>query len=195
MKKTAKAINKVSSVLGLFFVGLGVLLFVIQQMSPDNPENKPAEGANRENPKASNDKPLTTPSPEVINYNAHFAIFTNGTFRIFTSAMYHNKNTDLYISADNPNTIQVRKKNLTWQDFFNTLPMKLDPNCLTTGTGQIFCSKDQNVLRFFINGKEDPDALSKSINPKDQLLVTYGEENEQTIASQLAKLQSLTSGF
>ena len=191
MKKIPKVLNKISSILGLFFVGLGLLLFVVKQMSPQNPNNMPPEKMANTNIKASNNQPLTTPTPQIVNYNAHFAIFTNGTFRVFTASMYHNKDTNIYISAESPNTIQIRKENLTWQDFFNTLPMTLSPKCLVTGTGQEFCTKDKNILRFFLNGKEDPEALSKIIQKENTLLVTYGDLSKNQIQTQMEKLDEL----
>ena len=38
-----------------------------------------------------------------IDRKASFAIFTNGTFRVFTASMYHNLSQDVYIEANNPN--------------------------------------------------------------------------------------------
>ena len=191
MKKIPKVLNKISSILGLFFVGLGLLLFVTKQMSPKNPENMPPENLAQKTTTASNGKQLATPTPKVIDYKAHFAIFTNGTFRIFTSSMYHNLDENIYISSKNPNTVQVKKENLTWQYFFNTLPIKLNTQCLTTGTGQEFCTKDKNVLRFFLNGNEDPEALSKIIQEDSTLLVTFGNLTENQIKTQLEKLQEI----
>ena len=115
--------------------------------------------------------PTVTPKPTDIT--ASFEIVTLGTKRIFTSTMYHNLSTDVYISAADPNQVHVKKEGTTWTDFFATLPMKLSKDCLTTGTGQTFCSNDSQRLKFFINDKEDPSALDKEINEGDKLLVTY----------------------
>ncbi|HVF69317.1 MAG TPA: hypothetical protein VNA13_01995 [Xanthomonadales bacterium] len=125
---------------------------------------------------------------EMTDYQASFAIFTNGTFRIFTAPMYHNQSEDVFIQADNPYVIHVKKSGTTWDDFFKTLPFKLTKDCLTTGTGQTFCSDDNGKLRFYLNGKEDPSALDKEINAGHRLLVTYGNENEQQIQEQLQKI-------
>jgi len=130
-------------------------------------------------------------SPTIVNYSAGFAIFTNGTFRIFTAAMYHNLSEDVFIQADNPNIIRVKKANITWDDFFKTLPFKLTKECLTTGTGQLFCSNNNQKLKFYLNGNLDPDALDRVINPRDQLLVSYGSENAAEIEKQLQKVPTL----
>lgn len=116
---------------------------------------------------------------------AYFAIFTNGTFRIFTSPMYHNLSPDAYIEANNPHTVHVKKAGITWGDFFSTLPFELRSDCLTTGTGQTFCTGDNGTLKFYINGVQDDDALSAEIKDGDKLLVTFGTESEEEIRQQL----------
>lgn len=109
-----------------------------------------------------------------INSSASFEIYTNGTRRIFTADMYHNQSEDVYIENENPNVIQIKKSGTTWDDFFKTLPFSLTSDCLTTGTGQIFCTNENENLKFFINGVESPDALDRKINPNDNLEVIYG---------------------
>jgi hypothetical protein len=115
----------------------------------------------------------TTPAPSPTNFTAQFSIVTNGTTRIFTDPKYHNRSTDVFLTASNPNEIYVTKSHITWQDFFNTLPMKLTKDCLTTGTGQVFCSNNNGTLKFYLNNQEDSEALSKVIHPSDSLRVEY----------------------
>lgn len=119
---------------------------------------------------------------------ASFAIYTNGTFRAFSDPRYHNLSEDIYINPSNPNTINVDKPSLTWSDFFNTLPMKLEKDCLTTGTGQTFCTNKTYVIQFFINGAPDPNVLDKKINVKDKLLVTYEALNSPRIKEQIISI-------
>jgi hypothetical protein len=125
-----------------------------------------------------NRKVVKTDSPEEIlpkfeNFTATFEIYTNGTKRIFTDPKYHNKSLDVYIESKNPSLINVQKPDITWSDFFATLPMKLDKECLTTGTGQVFCSNKDKKLRFYINEIEKQDALTSKISPGDFLKVEY----------------------
>lgn len=127
---------------------------------------------------------------ENANYKASFAIYTNGTFRIFTAPMYHNLSADVFIEASNPNIVHVKKSNITWDDFFKTLPFELEENCLTTGTKQTFCTNDNYKLQFFISGLSDSNALDKIINSGDKLLVTYEKENASIIQKQLQSIPS-----
>ena len=129
----------------------------------------------------------STPSSNIRGKTeANFAIYTNGTFRIFTDSRYHNRSQDVFISSANPN----RKKGTTWNYFFKTLPMKLTKDCLTTGTGQVFCSNQTHTLKFFINGTKDDEALDREIKNEDQLLVSYGPKEDKNIELQLQNLQN-----
>lgn len=137
---------------------------------------------------------LDTPSPSPTSitssfqpYQASFAIYTNGTRRIFTDPKYHNTSEHVYITADDTSRLTVNQPQTTWKDFFNSLPspMKVENNCLTTGTGQIFCSNSSSSLKFFLNGKSDNNVLDKVIQLNDQLVISYGPIDDPNILEQL----------
>ena len=117
--------------------------------------------------------PKETTDAMPVSFEASFEIYTNNTKRIFTDSKYHNQSEEVYLEATDPSTVHIRAKGITWGDFFATLPMKLTKDCLTTGTGQNFCESGGGKLGFFINDKEEPDALDKGIAPDDHLLITY----------------------
>ena len=119
---------------------------------------------------------------------ASFAIFTNGTFRVFTASMYHNLSEEVFIESSNPNIVRVKNSGITWDDFFKTLPFKLSYSCLTTGTGETFCTNGAQTLKFYINGELAPNALSQTINQDDKLLVSFGNESEQEIKNQIQQI-------
>lgn len=119
--------------------------------------------------------PVTTKTSKQTDFTASFEIYTNGTRRIFTAAMYHNQSSVVFIQDPDPSIIYVKKTGITWADFFNTLPFSLSKECLITGTGQTFCSNENQILRFFLNNTDVPDALSLEIQPGDTLRVTYGD--------------------
>ena len=134
-------------------------------------------------------KDASSPAAVDININAAFAIYTNGTFRIFTASMYHNLSADVFIESRNPNIVHVKRRGNTWGDFFKTLPMKLTRDCLTTGTGQTFCSSETQTLKFYINGQRVENFLDREINQNDQALITYGSESDSEIKNQLEKVE------
>jgi hypothetical protein len=121
---------------------------------------------------------ISTTTPFVVSkeadFKANFEIYTNGTKRIFTDSKYHNQSGDVFIEADSPNTVRVKKEGITWSNFFETLPMSLKKDCLITGTNQTFCTGSGGTLRFYINGTENGDALDRRVKEGDTLLVEYG---------------------
>jgi len=122
-----------------------------------------------------NERTIITAPSEPTDFTASFEIYTNGTKRIFTAAMYHNQSPDVFIQSQDPGIVHVKKKGVTWTDFFETLPFALTKECLVTGTKQTFCTTETKKLRFFLNNAETPDALDLTIEPEDRLRVSYGD--------------------
>lgn len=135
------------------------------------------------------------------DFTASFFIFTNGLQREFTNTMYHNLSADVYITANSPHTVYVKKTNTRWKDFFSTLPMGLSTTCLTTGTGQTFCDGDTissqsaqtQKLTFILNGKEEKNVLEKNIDPGDVLLISFGSRSTTQLERELIRVQQQLS--
>lgn len=114
-----------------------------------------------------------------VDITASFIIKTDSIIRSFKAEKYHNKSLDVYITADDPTKVHVKKVGITWDDFFKTLPMQLTKDCLITGDGETFCDRKQGTLKFYISPKgreiliEDKDFLDKEINQNDSLLVKF----------------------
>ena len=123
---------------------------------------------------SSNEQTVITVPPEPTDFTASFEIYTQGTKRIFTQAMYHNQSQDVFIQSPDPSIVYVKKAGITWAEFFGTLPFSLTRECLVTGTKQTFCTTETKKLRFFLNNTETPDVLDLGIQSGDALRVTYG---------------------
>lgn len=169
---------------------IGIIIVVTSSIFFLN-QTKPEEKKNATSQFSVSTAPSLIQADKEVDYTAGFAIFTNGTFRIFTAPMYHNQSEDVFIESSNPNIVRVKKADITWDDFFKTLPFKLAKDCLTTGTGQTFCTNSNGKLSFYLNNIEDSSVLEKQINKGDRLLVTYGNENEEQIQLQLQKIPLL----
>ncbi len=145
----------------------------------------------KKNPPFSIDTHSLSPSPTISSkfqrYQASFTIYTNGTKRIFTDPKYHNTSEQVYITAEDPSRLTVTQSQTSWKDFFNSLPspMKVENNCLTTGTGQVFCSNTSSSLKFFLNGKRDNNVLDKMIQPYDHLVISYGPLDDSNVSEQI----------
>lgn len=146
-----------------------VIIALVSYLTSQNNNSEPV-------PTISESSQIPSPIPSPIDARASFVIYTNGTLRVFTDPRYHNLSQDVYIEADNPSIIHVKKRETTWADFFGTLPMKLSAECLTTGTGQRFCTNERQKLKFYLNGELKPDALEEVIKDGDELFVSFGDE-------------------
>ena len=133
----------------------------------------------------------TLVAPKNVDYEARFAIYTNGTKRIFTNSMYHNLSKNVYLEASDPSIVHVKKDGVTWMEFFATLPFKLSKDCLTTGTNETFCITKNATLKFYLNGVKNNNLLMEKIKDSDLALISYGTESETQIKSQLNSLEAL----
>ncbi|MCX6782913.1 MAG: hypothetical protein NTZ20_02880 [Candidatus Levybacteria bacterium] len=169
-------------------IGTGVIITLISLFGfifLSNKQTAPESPSPKNNPSMATSESSATP---ITDIKASFAIFTNGTFRVFTASMYHNLSKDAYIESSNPNIVHVKKARTTWNDFFSTLPFKLTSECLTTGTKETFCTGNRGTLKFYINGEQSNNALSQEINEGDKLLVTFGNESEAQIKKQIDRI-------
>lgn len=121
---------------------------------------------------------------------ASFLIFTNGTKRDFSEDKYHFRSDAAYLTDANGAIITVEKPRVTWEEFFQSLPapFQITETCLFTGTGQMFCTNNNQSLKFYLNGKQVTQLLSQPIAPGDQLLISFGNETEVEIEQQIIQI-------
>ncbi|MEX2028115.1 MAG: hypothetical protein WD988_01270 [Candidatus Curtissbacteria bacterium] len=128
----------------------------------------------------------TAPSPQVqvqekVDFQASFEIYTDGLKRNFSNPKYHNKSEDVFITAEDPSIIHVKRSEIKWGDFFDTLPMKLEKECLTTGDGERLCNSQTKTLKFYVNNVENPNFLNEKIKSGDKARITYGNETPNAL--------------
>ena len=162
-----------------------VTIFLVMNLSLNSTEK-----AIKLNKQLSNINSKTNPSETYfsVDKKASFVIFTNGTLRNFSDSMYHNLSTDVYIDSSIPNIIHVKKEGITYDDFFKTLPMKLTGQCLITGTGQTFCTSDEETLKFYLNTHPNSNLLDQQIQGGDRVLITFGPADDPDISLQLQQI-------
>lgn len=116
--------------------------------------------------------PEPTPN-QTVDHIASFTIVTGEITRNFSAQKYHNRAGDVYIENPDPSIVHVKKKGITWADFFNTLPMKLTKDCLITGDGETFCTGKTGTLKFYLNDVEDKDLLDREIKEGDKAAIGF----------------------
>ncbi len=124
-------------------------------------------------------------------FTAKFLLYTNGTQRILSGKKYALQWPNAYITATEPTHVHVTEKGVTWAQFFQSLDVQINGTCLVLSEQQQFCGDHVNSLKFYLNGKKDPAALTKEIHDSDLFLVTYGGENQVELKKQIEAVKNL----
>ena len=75
-------------------------------------------------------------------------------------------------------------------DLFDTLNLGLSSDCFVFQDKREFCSDENYVLKFYINGENVSDIRDYVINNGDRILVSYGSKSDDKINEQLLELES-----
>lgn len=183
--KTKKLIIAVGILLLVTFTFVAGTYLLLLQMPFGENRVTPTRQLTSPTPRI-NQVPDTSPTP-FVPYQAQFAIYTNGIKRTFTASMYHQLSEKAFIEPGKPDFVQVHAPNVSWQDFFATLPFQVTSNCLITGTGQRFCSDQNQSLKFYLNGQTRADILSQTIQPNDKLVISFGPINDSQLQQQISQ--------
>jgi hypothetical protein len=106
----------------------------------------------------------------------------------FTSTAYQIKSPYIHFEKGNGETVHMHATNVTMGFLFDTLKIGLDDKCFTFPDKRAFCTNSNYTLKFFVNHHQVPDMKNYVFNDKDRLLISYGNENETQINSQLARV-------
>jgi len=108
-----------------------------------------------------------------VGGKASFSIVTGNITRSFKAEKYHNQSPDVYIDSVDSTIVHVKKKDITWNDFFKTLPMKLTKDCLITGDDETLCNGKNGTLKFYLNDVKTPNFLDRRIKDGDKALINF----------------------
>ena len=110
----------------------------------------------------------------------------------FTSTAYQLKSPYIHFEKANGETVHMHAANVTMGFLFGTLKIGLDDKCFTFPDKRQFCTNANYTLKFFVNHHEVPSLKDYSFKDQDRMLISYGNENETQINSQLARLDGFT---
>ena len=106
----------------------------------------------------------------------------------FSQPKFQIKSSWIHFEGLEGNTIHRHSKNVTLGYLFETLNIGLSDQCFVFDDGREFCTNGKYSLKFYINGKQVDEINSYIIYDGDRILVSYGSENEDEIAEQIAEL-------
>ena len=106
----------------------------------------------------------------------------------YSSTAYQIKSPYISFQKGNGETVHMMAANVTMGFLFDTLKIGLDDKCFTFPDKRAFCTNDKYTLKFYVNHHEVPDLRNYVFKDQDRMLISYGNENDTQINSQLATL-------
>ena len=123
-----------------------------------------------------------------VHIHAGLLVMIYGQQFDFTSLAYQLKSPYIHFEKDNGETVHMHAANVTMGFLFETLKIGLDDKCYTFPDARKFCTNDKYTLKFYINHHQVPDLANYVFKDNDRMLISYGDENETQINSQLARV-------
>lgn len=146
-----------------------------------------------------------TYAPDEPHYHANFALYINGQREAFKGAQYYEEETMCAVHAsitpmgrahmhDNINTVvHVEDHAVTWGQFFTNLGWTLGPTFIAAPDGTIYAEQGNSKLNLLLNNQDYTDlggVANTVIKDHDKLLISYGNESQQTLQHQYATIPS-----
>ena len=140
-----------------------------------------------------NDKPKPGTPPKagpLAGAHEHASILVKifGDKFDFSKSAYQIKNPYIHFEGNDGNTIHRHADNVTLGFLFETMNLQLTGECFVFSDGRSFCSNDEYLLEFYVNGEQVDSVNDFVISQNDRILVSYGSEDIEGIHEQLGEL-------
>lgn len=109
----------------------------------------------------------------------------------FSLPAYQVKSSWIHFEAQDGNTVHRHSSGVTLGYLFQTIKIGLDDKCFSFPNGKKFCTNEDYSLKFYINHNPVPSITDLIIHNDDRILISYGNENQTQIDTQLAELDTL----
>lgn len=108
----------------------------------------------------------------------------------FSLPAYQVKSSWIHFEAQDGNTVHRHSSGVTLGYLFQTIKIGLDDKCFIFPNGKEFCTNEDYSLKFYINHNPVPSITDLIIHNDDRILISYGNENQTQIDTQLAELDA-----
>jgi len=126
---------------------------------------------------------------EPQHVHADWKIYINNQLVDYYKEQYIEKNRIVHMHPGKNNewVIHVHNKGITLRHFLTTLGIMADQKCITINETS-YCEDNNKRLKYYVNGKINDLAPDYLIEDLDKILITYGNQSESQIKSQLASI-------
>lgn len=126
---------------------------------------------------------------EPQHIHVDWKIYVNNQLIDYYKEQYLEKNRIVHMHPGKNNewVTHVHNKGITLRHFLTTLGIKANQKCITINETS-YCEDNNKRLRYYVNGKINALAPDYLIEDLDKILITYGNQSEAQIKSQLASI-------
>ncbi|MBC8252005.1 MAG: protein-disulfide isomerase [Candidatus Nitrosopelagicus sp.] len=110
----------------------------------------------------------------------------------FATPNYQVKTSWIHFENQDGDTIHRHSTGVELEFLFNSMDIAMDDQCFVFPDGRQFCSNDDYSLQFYVNQQKVEDLRKYIVEEGDRILITYGNEDQETIDKQLAELNAQT---
>ena len=108
----------------------------------------------------------------------------------FSTPNYQVKTPWIHFENQDGDTVHRHSTGVELEFLFNSMNIAVDDNCFVFPDGRQFCTNEDYSLKFYVNEQLVKDLRQYIIQEDDRILITYGNEDQLTIDSQLAELNA-----
>jgi len=110
----------------------------------------------------------------------------------FSAPNYQVKTSWIHFENQDGDTVHRHSTGVDLEFLFNSMKIALDDECFVFPDGRQFCTNDDYTLKFYVNQQKVDDIRTYVIQEDDRILISYGNEEQETIDKQLAELNAQT---
>ncbi len=108
----------------------------------------------------------------------------------FSLPAYQIKNSWIHFEGQDGNTVHRHSTGVTMGYLFETLGIGLTEECYVFPDGREFCTNEDYSLKYYINHEKVSGINDSVLLDGDRILISYGNESQEEIDSQLLELDS-----
>ena len=108
----------------------------------------------------------------------------------FSTPNYQVKTPWIHFENQDGDTIHRHSTGVELEFLFNSMNIAVDDNCFVFPDGRQFCTNEDYSLKFYVNQQLVKDLRQYIIQEDDRILITYGNEDQLAIDSQIAELNA-----
>ena len=108
----------------------------------------------------------------------------------FSLPAYQVKSAWIHFEAQDGNTVHRHSSGVTLGYLFGTLKIGLNDKCFVFPDKREFCTNENYSLKFYVDHKPVTSITDLVIYNDDRILISYGNENQTQIDTQLAELDA-----